>query len=70
MEMLVFQKKLFCKTKRLVRLLIVASGLYWVSATTAIDHALYLVALAAVVYGVGVAAGLREGPWRPEAAAR
>ena len=54
----------------LVRLLIVASGLYWVSATTAIDHALYLVALAAVVYGVVVAAGLRAGPWRPEAAAQ
>lgn len=54
----------------LVRLLIVASGLYWMSATTAIDHALYLVALAAVAYGVVVAAGLRAGPWRRRAAAR
>lgn len=48
----------------LLRLLIVATGLYWVGRATSIDLALYLVAGAAVVYGVVVAVGLKLGPWR------
>ena len=47
-----------------VRLLIVSTGLYWIGAETSIDASLYLVALAAVVYGIVVALGLRLGPWR------
>ena len=45
----------------LVRLLIVSTGLYWIGAETSIDAGLYLVALAAVVYGIVVALGLRLG---------
>ena len=48
----------------LVRLLIVSTGLYWIGAETSIDAGLYLVALAALVYGIVVALGLRLGPWR------
>jgi len=48
----------------LLRLLTVATGLYWVTNTTSIDAALYLVAGAAIVYGVTVAVGLKLGPWR------
>ena len=48
----------------LLRLLIVATGLYWVSSATSIDVVLYLVAGAAIVYGVVVALGLWLGPWR------
>lgn len=46
------------------RLVLVATGLYWISAQTNINLALYLVAAAAVLYGVVVAVGLRLGPWR------
>ena len=46
-----------------LRLLTVATGLFWVSITTSIDVALYLVAGAAIVYGVSVAVGLKLGPW-------
>ena len=48
----------------LLRLLVVATGLYWVTSATAIDTALYLVAGAAIVYGIVVGLGLRLGPWR------
>ncbi|OED36152.1 hypothetical protein AB833_28440 [Chromatiales bacterium (ex Bugula neritina AB1)] len=46
------------------RLLIVASGLFWVSQATPVVYALYLVACAVVVYGLFVALALRYGPWR------
>jgi putative MATE family efflux protein len=48
----------------LLRLLVAATGLYWISQTTPINNALYLVAAAAVIYGIVVAVGLRFGPWR------
>ena len=48
----------------LVRLLVVSSGLFWIGAETSIDAGLYLVALAAVAYGLVVALGLRMGPWK------
>jgi hypothetical protein len=48
----------------LVRLLIVATGMFWITEQTTIDSGLYLVAGAAVAYGVVVATGLRLGPWR------
>ena len=48
----------------LVRLLIVATGIFWITEQTTIDSGLYLVAGAAVAYGVVVATGLRLGPWR------
>jgi Na+-driven multidrug efflux pump len=48
----------------LLRLLVAATGLYWISQTTPINYALYLVAAAAVIYGIVVAVGLRFGPWR------
>jgi hypothetical protein len=47
-----------------VRLVIVSTGLFWIGAETSIDVGLYLVALAAVAYGVVVALGLRLGPWK------
>ena len=47
----------------LLRLLVVATGLYWVGSATSINEVLYLVAVAAIVYGVVVALGLRFGPW-------
>jgi len=46
----------------LVRLLIVATGLYWVGSETSIASALYLVLGAAIVYGVLVAVDSRLGP--------
>ena len=48
----------------LLRLLVVATGFYWVSSANAINDVLYLVAGAAIVYGVVVALGLKLGPWR------
>lgn len=48
----------------LLRLLIAASGLYWLSEMSAPQSALYLIAAAIISYGVIVVAGLRLGPWR------
>lgn len=48
----------------LARLIIVTTGLYWVGSETSVDTTLYLVAIAAIVYGIVVAVGLRLGPWR------
>lgn len=48
----------------LARLIIVATGLYWVGSETSVDTTLYSVAIAAIVYGTVVAVGLRLGPWR------
>jgi len=42
----------------------VTTGLYWVGSETSVDTTLYLVAIAAIVYGIVVAVGLRLGPWR------
>ncbi|MFK7992491.1 MAG: MATE family efflux transporter [Granulosicoccus sp.] len=50
----------------LLRLLIVATGLYWVTETTSINVVLYLVAGAVVTYGLFVGVGLRLGPWRSQ----
>ncbi len=48
----------------MLRLSVVATGLFWVSGATSINTVLYLVALAVVVYGVFVTVGLKLGPWR------
>jgi Na+-driven multidrug efflux pump len=48
----------------LARLIIVTTGLYWVGSETSVDTTLYLVAVAAIVYGIVVVVGLRLGPWR------
>ena len=48
----------------LARLMVVVTGLLWITDQTPIDAGLYLVAAAAIVYGIVVATGLRFGPWR------
>lgn len=48
----------------LLRLGVVATGLYWVTTATAINTVLLLVAAAVVVYGAFVAIALKLGPWR------
>ncbi len=48
----------------LLRLLIVATGLYWVTEATSVNVVIYLVAFAVVVYGLFVAVALKLGPWR------
>ncbi len=47
----------------LLRLLLVASGLFWVSSTTSVFTALLLVASAVVLYGGFVVISLKIGPW-------
>jgi len=44
-------------------LLVVATGLFWVTEVTPPAHALALLLLAVVLYGVIVAIGLKPGPW-------
>ena len=48
----------------LLRLLVVTSGLLWVSDQIPVEWALYLVAGAVVVYGLFVMFGLKYGAWR------
>ncbi len=48
----------------LLRLMVVATGLFWVTENTGANVVLYLVAGAVVLYGLFVAAGLKYGPWR------
>lgn len=48
----------------LARLLIVVSGLFWISETNAPLTGLILVAFAVVTYGAAVGFGLYFGPWR------
>ncbi|MBX2824309.1 MAG: hypothetical protein KTR33_06240 [Gammaproteobacteria bacterium] len=48
----------------LLRLAIVASGIFWVSSSTSSNVVLFLVAFAAIAYGVFITASLRMGPWR------
>lgn len=47
----------------LLRLLIVATGLYWVSSSTSVNTVLFVVAGAVVTYGVVVASALKIGAW-------
>ena len=47
-----------------LRLVVVATGLFWVSSFSSIDSVLYLVAGAVVVYGVFVVVALRGWAWR------
>lgn len=47
-----------------LRLVVVTTGLFWVSSATSINTVLYLVAGAVVVYGVFVTVSLKLGPWR------
>ena len=48
----------------LLRLCIVATGIFWVSAATPVNVVLLLVAFAVVVYGVFITLALKFGPWR------
>lgn len=48
----------------LLRLLIVATGLFWVTEATSINTVLFLAASAVVVYGLFVVLALKFGPWR------
>ena len=48
----------------LLRLLVVTTGLFWVTSATSINTVLYLVAAAVVVYGAFVTIALKLGPWR------
>ncbi len=47
----------------LLRLLIVATGFYWVTSSTSVDSALSMLAGTAIVCVVVAAMGLRFGPW-------
>ncbi len=47
-----------------LRLAVVATGLWWVTAATSVNTALYLVVSAVVIYGLFVAVSLKLGPWR------
>ena len=46
-----------------LRLLVVTTGLFWVTSATSINTVLYLVAAAVVVYGAFVTIALKLGPW-------
>lgn len=48
----------------LLRLAIVATGIFWVSETTSSTFVLFLVACAAVAYGMFITLALWAGPWR------
>jgi len=48
----------------LLRLIIVATGIYWVTSDTSVSYTLLLVALAVVAYGTFVVTALKLGPWR------
>ena len=48
----------------LLRLLIVASGLYWLTTSTSVTTALFLVASAVIAYGMFVVMGLKFVDWR------
>ena len=48
----------------LLRLSIVATGIFWVTAETPVNIVLYLVAFAVVAYGVFITFALKKGPWR------
>jgi len=50
-------------TGAFIRLVIVATGLLWVNASTSTTLVLYLVAAAVVAYGCIVIGGLFKGPW-------
>lgn len=47
----------------LLRLLVVASGIFWVTASTPVNVTLALVVLAVIVYGLFVLTALKLGPW-------
>jgi len=47
----------------MLRLFVVATGLFWVSSATQVKPVLYLVAVAVIVYGVFVTVALKLGPW-------
>jgi len=48
----------------LLRLTIVATGIFWVTSATSINAVLLLVVFAVIVYGVFIAITLKIGPWR------
>lgn len=48
----------------LLRLTVVATGLFWVSSASSMNTVLYLVVFAVVAYGVFVTVSLKLGPWR------
>ena len=48
----------------LLRLLLVVSGLFWISNQNSINEVLYLIAIAAIVYDVVVVLGLRFWSWK------
>lgn len=48
----------------MLRLSIVATGLFWINKTTSIESALLLVASAVILYGSYVVVMLKYGPWR------
>ncbi len=50
----------------LLRLAIVVTGIFWVSADTPVNVVLFLVAFAVVVYGVFISLTLKLGPWSKE----
>jgi len=51
----------------LLRLAVVATGLFWVTSATSVETVLYLVAAAVVLYGVFVTVALKLGSWRRQA---